>query len=189
MHRLIMSPPDDMQVIHLNGDLLDHRRANLRTVTHAQAMQRQKQRALSSSRYKGVQLHKKTGLWRATIHPEGRLVHLGYFEEEVDAARAYDEAALHHYGPDAWTNFSYAPGAAPTGYIVQRRSQTTRYRGVTLRPEYGKWRVVLCCNGRRINVGEYATELEAALAYDKAAIENLGTKARLNFPEMQTDSA
>lgn len=105
--RFLLQPPADLTVIHLNGDLLDFRRENLRAVEWSTMMQRQKKRAGATSRFKGVQLHQKSGRWRALIWRRelGRNLHLGYFEDEVEAARAYDVAARGLYGEEAWVNF------------------------------------------------------------------------------------
>jgi hypothetical protein len=105
--RLLLEPASELAVIHLNGDHLDFRRENLRMVDWSTMMQRQRKRAGTTSKYKGVQLHKKSGRWRAIIWRKelGRSVHLGYFEEEAEAARAYDVAALDYYGEEAWVNF------------------------------------------------------------------------------------
>jgi hypothetical protein len=97
-----------MVIVHLNGDRFDFCRANLRIVTRSEAMQRQKKRAGTTSKYKGVQRHKKSGRWRALLW-RGELrrsLHLGYFESEMEAAKAYDEAARTFYGEDAWVNFA-----------------------------------------------------------------------------------
>lgn len=106
--RLLMEPEDGLCVVHVNSDHFDFRRENLRVVDWSTMMQRQKKRAGSTSRYKGVQLHQKSGRWRAVIWRKElrRSVHLGYFEEEAEAARAYDVAALKHYGEEAWVNFA-----------------------------------------------------------------------------------
>lgn len=96
-----------MVVVHRNGDRLDFRRANLCVVTRSEAMQRQKKRAGSSSQYKGVQRHKQSGRWRALLWRAElqRNMHLGYFDSEKEAAKAYDAAARQQYGEDAWVNF------------------------------------------------------------------------------------
>ena len=94
-------------VIYRNGDRRDLRRENLVIADRHLAMQRQGKRAGSTSRYKGVQLHRKSGRWRAVLWRGdlGRSLHLGYFETEQAAAMAYDAAAAEFYGPDARLNF------------------------------------------------------------------------------------
>ena len=54
-----------------------------------------------SSRYNGVCWAKRERRWLASIRHEGQLQHLGYFDEEQDAARAFDEAALRLRGDQA----------------------------------------------------------------------------------------
>jgi len=106
MHRLVMSPPDDMYVDHINGDGLDNRRANLRVVSRLHnCWNRRKQATPSSSRFKGVTKRKGSKKWKACIRFDKRLIDLGLFEDEVEAGRAYDEAARRYYGEFAQLNF------------------------------------------------------------------------------------
>jgi len=102
MARLIMGAPGGMEVDHINGNRLDNRRANLRLCTHKQNLQNRKRQAGGSSRYKGV--HKSVGKWRAMIGYDGKLYHLGYFADEEDAAKAYNEAASERFGEFARLN-------------------------------------------------------------------------------------
>ncbi len=57
------------------------------------------------SQYKGISWAKRQRKWMATISVDGRDRHLGYFDMEDDAARAYDAAAVELYGEFAQLNF------------------------------------------------------------------------------------
>lgn len=67
------------------------------------ANQRKKKRPGTSSKYKGVRRDKSR--WRSEIGYKERRINLGSFDKEVDAARAYDDAARKIYGELAATNF------------------------------------------------------------------------------------
>src|SRR2546425_1516194 len=62
----------------------------------------------------------------------------------------------------------------------KRNNRTSQYKGVCL--EKGKWRVRIRVNGKNIEIGRFDSELQAALAYDKAAREHYGEFACCNFP-------
>jgi len=107
MHRVIMNPPRGLLVDHKNLNSLDNRRANLRLATHAQnAYNRGKTKAKTSSRFVGVCFHKSSKKWGAYIKYGPKMTWLGTFDNEIDAALAYDEAARKHHGEFARTNFS-----------------------------------------------------------------------------------
>jgi len=96
-------------VDHINGDGLDNRRANLRPATQSQNTQNARKRAHhkgrpTSSRFKGVSFHRVTGKWCAYFCRRGRVVHLGLFPSERQAALAYNAAALAEYGAFARPN-------------------------------------------------------------------------------------
>ena len=103
MHRVITAAPQGVQVDHINGDGLDNRRDNLRLCSNAEN-QHNKRVQPHSSKYKGVWWDAPSGKWRAGIAINGRNKHLGYFTSELDAAHAYDEAALKAWGEFARKN-------------------------------------------------------------------------------------
>jgi hypothetical protein len=101
LHRLVLGVEGKPFVDHKNGDGLDNRKANLRVATHSEN-QRNRRPCLSKSRFKGV--FPKGRRWRSQIGLNGRSIHLGTFDKEEDAARAYDRAAIEHFGEFALTN-------------------------------------------------------------------------------------
>lgn len=105
MHRLIMSCPNGMHVDHINHDRLDNRRSNLRICTPEENTWNTRSLRKSSSKFKGVSYFKKNGKWRASISFKGKFISLGYFINEVDAAIAYDIAALKYYKDFGCLNF------------------------------------------------------------------------------------
>jgi len=95
---------DCREVDHINGNGLDNRRCNLRICTRRQnQMNRRKHKGKSC--FKGVGCDGVRRKWRARIRVGGRLIHLGRFENEIDAAEAYDKAALQYFDEFACTNF------------------------------------------------------------------------------------
>ncbi len=103
MQRFLMgSRPGVFYVDHINGDGLDNRRCNLRWATAAQNQANQR-RTRGSSVFKGVGWHK--GKWQARIRVNQVRRSLGRFYSEVEAAKAYDAAAVRAWGEFAATNF------------------------------------------------------------------------------------
>lgn len=110
MHRLIVGTPAGMETDHRNGDGLDNRRSNLRAATAGQnranmGKPRRPDDAPHTSQYKGVNWDKSRDRWQAKIVVDGLHRNLGRYDDEADAARAYDDAALAAWGEFAWLNF------------------------------------------------------------------------------------
>ena len=111
MHRQIMGVTDPrIQVDHANFCTLDNRRENLRVTTNSGNERNKHKRKGCISKYKGIDL--KRGKWRARINipsisgfGRGIRTDLGTYENEIDAAKAYDDAAKIHYGVFAKLNF------------------------------------------------------------------------------------
>lgn len=105
MHRIIMGNPDD-KVDHINGNGLDNRRENLRISTSQEnARNIKKTKKPRSSKYKGVTKMLGKKRWKAHISISDKDVHLGYFDSEEEAARAYDDAAKKEFGDFKNLNF------------------------------------------------------------------------------------
>lgn len=117
MHRLIMQPPDHLVIDHIDWNPLNNQRSNLRICTQYENMQNRKHSyyqtdswknrpEAKTSQYKGVRLAKGTITtpWRAEIWSNRQRIHLGYYATEVEAAIAYNEAAIKYHGEFARLN-------------------------------------------------------------------------------------
>ena len=102
MHKLITGWP---QTDHRDHNGLNNQRDNLRRATGSQNLQNTRKRAGASSSYKGVSWDKVNNKWLARICVSGKQCNLGRYIEEVDAARAYDAAAIDAFGEFAFLNF------------------------------------------------------------------------------------
>jgi len=107
MHRLIMglNSEDKQKIDHIDGNGLNNQQNNIRFCTQMQNCQNQNLRKNTSSKYKGVSWFNRDKKWRAYIQVNKEYIHLGYFDDELNAAAAYDYAALKHFGEFALTNF------------------------------------------------------------------------------------
>lgn len=77
-------------VDHINNDKTDNRVYNLQLIT--QRENTSKDRKGYSSKYVGVSWSKQMKKWRSQISFSGKVIHLGYFNNEIDAHNTYQKA-------------------------------------------------------------------------------------------------
>jgi hypothetical protein len=133
----------------------------------------------AGSKYRGVSWYKRDNKWETQIQCDGKQHSLGSFEDEDEAARAYDKAARAQHGEKAQLNF---PAEGESG-----SKQSSKYRGVNRKKSKLKWVASISYDGKLHHLGCFEDEEEAARAYDRAARAHKGEKAQLNFPAKQRD--
>lgn len=104
MHRQIMNATKGYVVDHINQYTLDNRRINLRVCTHTQNLHNRHKNINNTSGFKGVGWCKTYEKWRAKIWLNSKCYHVGYYINLIDAARAYNAAAIKYHGEFANLN-------------------------------------------------------------------------------------
>lgn len=79
-----------------------------------------KKHSNNTSGYRGVSWHETGQKWQCHIGINGDRVYLGLFDDEIDAAHAYDEAAKEHFGEYAALNFPPSNNASSGRGLLSR---------------------------------------------------------------------
>ena len=105
MHRQILGLGygDPRQGDHINHITLDNRRNNIRICNNQQNQFNQTTR-MGTSKYKGVSWYSPYKKWRTQIMKDREQKHIGYFDQEKDAAIAYNIRAKELFGEFAYLN-------------------------------------------------------------------------------------
>jgi len=103
MHRSILMAPKDLYVDHRNKRGLDNRKSNLRLCSPRQNAWASKGSG-GSSYFKGVHWCNTRKCWLARIRIDGKKRTLLSTQDELEAARAYDTAAIRAHGEFAEIN-------------------------------------------------------------------------------------
>lgn len=109
-HRLVATTflPNDKNnkfVDHVDGNTTNNNVINLRWCNYSQnTCNSKKTTRTCSSLYKGVSLVKSSGKWRVSVSENGKRKNRGHFENEKDAAIAYNKIAVEIYGGFARLN-------------------------------------------------------------------------------------
>lgn len=122
MHRQLLNLKERFEIgDHIDHDGLNNQKNNLRKASVSENAKNRTSMKGSSSSYLGVSIRfnkvkyysKKEDtyttyifgpFWRAAIKVFGKPVELGQFKNEIDAAKAYNEAAIKHHGEFANPN-------------------------------------------------------------------------------------
>lgn len=106
MHRVIMGVTERWDLIdHKDHDTLNNQKHNLRKSTSSQNNSNRKSLKGSSSKYLGVSWSTKSNIWQVHIMKNNKSIYLGKYNDEQEAAKAYDAGAKFHHGEFANLNF------------------------------------------------------------------------------------
>lgn len=98
LHRLIMEPPNNMDIDHINHNTLDNRKCNLRICTRQQNSMNQKKKINNTSGTPGVVFDKRSNFWMATIKYKYKRIYLGCYKSKDDAIKSRKCGEQKYYG-------------------------------------------------------------------------------------------
>lgn len=154
--REIMNCPKHMKVDHKYHNKFDNQRCNLRIVTTSQNGMNRSSAFSAYSKYLGVSIErgtkkytKKNGevmlypyfRWRARIWVNGKNLSLGSFKTEIEAALAYNKAAVEYFGEYAHLNIIKENGETK-GEEISEHSQEQRVGGEVPESNMGEQKVL-----------------------------------------------
>lgn len=106
MHRQIMNTPQGEITDHINGNKLDNRRQNLRIVNNQVNILNRPLQKNNESSFRGVSWHSGVGKWIVQIGSNSfEDKYIGYYDDKIQAALAYDRAAQAIFKEHAVLNF------------------------------------------------------------------------------------
>lgn len=98
LHRLIMNPPDDKVIDHINYDTTDNRKSNLRICTQSQNLMNSMKRIDNTSGHTGVYYNKRNKKWFSVITVNGEVINLGTYKDKNDAIKIRQQAERQYFG-------------------------------------------------------------------------------------------
>ena len=100
--RVICGFPKNCYIVYKNGNKLDLRKENLQVITMSDMRVTASRFSRGRSQYRGVSFY--FGKWKGTIVKNHKSYHLGYFDTQEEAAKAYNVKATELYGDKARLN-------------------------------------------------------------------------------------
>lgn len=175
MHRYLFGDQYPGQRLdHIDRNGWNNTASNIRVATARQNGFNKAPFRGKTSRYRGVYYRPDLGKWGANIKSaDGRLIHLGFYECEELAAYAYDTAARLYHGEFAYINFPDVNlSQEEIDKLRYKRDSTSRFVGVSFHKKAGKWSAYVDINKKRVHLGLFEDEAEAAKYRNEFIIKN-----------------
>lgn len=141
-------------------------------------LNRQKIQSEKTSHYNGVFYCKSRDTYYASIKYMTKSYHLGADNDETHCAKLYNKQAAYFNQIDTAVNYILNDDFDKTPEnILKKKMQilknkkSSQYRGVTWSRVNNNWRAVIVINKKQIHLGFYNIEIDAAIAYNRCAIE------------------
>lgn len=178
MHRLLLDASKGVLVDHIDRNTLNNQRSNLR-ICSASGNARNRSNYIEN-KFKGVRKVSSGNRvkYRSYIGVDGIKRHLGVFISEIDAAIAYNRAAVDFHGEFASLNPVFDDGRKLN---LDARINSSKFKGVNV-GRNGKIRAFITIKRKQIYLGSFKTEEDAALVFDKEARTVGYPEHKLNFP-------
>ena len=191
LHRFLLNLcyGDGQTVDHKDGNTLNNRQSNLRLCSQHNNIRNSRCHNTNKTTYKGVAI--KKGGFQVKISNDLTHHYIGFYQNVIHAAQAYDKYAMIYHGEFARLNFQEGhelycknfPKEYSLDFKSPHPSKSSIFKGVSLDKRCGTWKSM--CN--KIYLGSFANEIDAAIAYNKKATEIWGNKAKLNIIDEGTN--
>lgn len=181
MHVLLMKPPEDMVVDHINKNRLDNRKKNLRIISDPDNSQNQSKRKNATSKYFGVSYAKNIKKFSANITYQCKKYYIGSFDTEIEAAEAFDIYIIQNNMKFKELNFPDRKEELSLKDSKFKKEKTCKYIGVK-KYENG-YIASIYMNGKMTHLLCSKDPIICAKAYDKSVVNSKLTNRKLNFPE------
>jgi len=172
-----------LTVDHIDFDTKNNKVSNLRWATDSQQSHHRRKSVYKkkkcTSSFKGVCLL-KNGRWKAEVVADGKLEYLGFFDNEMDAAAAYDQKAVEIMGEfavinDIQSSQEYKEFKANKKWRKEgHRNSKSRYYGLTKDDNIFVVQLRVPGDKKSTLFGRFKNEKAAALRYNEEAIKIYG---------------
>ena len=196
--KLMFASNKQRMVYHRNGNRFDFRSENILVCSRSELGHIIGSTNRKHSQYKGVIFYPKLNQWYVRIIKDHKIIEGGYFASIDDASIVADYLIIMNHGKNAKRNHPDIPfeqikerynnlfvdtkvkRSKSMQGVTTSKSKTSIYVGVSR--SRGRWAAKIKYEKKTHYLGSYEKEIDAALSYDKKAIEFYGMSAKVNFP-------